>query len=207
MSARDAERWQRHVDALHRFRAGEGLYFSYVHHDRTGYSWMDERGRPIIGFDRVVNANVLRYLGLVGVDAPAVRAHLIAESAAADFAVGSHDYPNPLTFLFMLARAWRQARQPDRPDLSRLLVPRVLALQREDGSFGGPLSTAMAMSALLDFDAGGPALARARAALLAQADPWGGWRYEDFVVHGFGSPGWTSAAAAMVLARCLAREV
>ena len=193
-------RWERHAAALERFRAAEGLYFSYVHADGTGYTWMDERGGPIVGFDRVVNANVLRFLALVGIASPEVQAYLMREAATGDFATGSPDYPNPLAFFYTVARAWRQAYLADRATLAAHLTPQILARETDQG-FGGPLSTAMAVSALLDLDYDGPALERAHAALLRMVEPWGGWGYEDFVVHGFGSPAWSTALALVALDR------
>lgn len=198
---RGTDRWQRHVEALLRFRAATGLFFSYVHDDGTGYSWMDERGRPLLGFDRVVNANVLRYLALVGFEAEAVRAHVVDECLAGQFEAGSPDYPSPLSFFSIVARAWHQAQLADLDRLAQHLTPQIVGRQGPDGAFGGPLSTALALAALLDLGYRGPALAPARTALLNGVDPLGGWGYEDFVIHGFGSPALTTAVALAALVR------
>lgn len=81
------------------------------------------------------------------------------------------------------------------------LTPQIVGRQGPDGAFGGPLSTALALAALLDLGYRGPALAPARTALLNGVDPLGGWGYEDFVIHGFGSPALTTAVALAALVR------
>ena len=199
------EHWQPYVNALKRFRSSEGLYFTWVDPDDGGYSWMDEYGRRIPGYDRVVNANVLRALALAGEDVSAVAAYLLKEAAGGALQTGSLYYPNPLSFFYMLARAWRQAQLPGLDELADICTPQILSRQDESGGFGGPLSTAMALSALLDLAYCGPALAQGAVCLLKAAQPWGGWAYEDFFsdrILGYGAPAWTAALAILVLARC-----
>jgi hypothetical protein len=77
----------------------------------------------------------------------------------------------------------------------------VLALQDERGGFGGPLSTALAISALVDLGHHGPELRRARAALLGLIGAWGGWAFEAFFPGGGGSLACTTAFAMDALAR------
>jgi hypothetical protein len=193
--------WRKHFDALTRFRSAEGIYFSYVTRDQRGYSWMDSQGRPIIGFDRVVNANVLRYLAFIDGQVEPLIAYLEQEVQGGEFRQGSPDYPNPLCFFYMVARAWRQARLPGLQALASEMVPRIVELQTEAGDFGGPLSTALAASALIDLEYEGPALGRARSAILRLSHASGGWDHEPFFVGGFGSNAWTTALSMSVLAR------
>lgn len=198
--------WQKHVNALNEFRSAEGLYFSYVNLARRGYTWMGPQGEPLLGFDRVVNANVLRYLAHVGEATDTLVNYLWNEAAGTDMLAGTLDYPNPLCFFHATARAWHQGDLPERDRMRRLLVPPLLEMQAEDGGFGGPLSTAMALSALLDLGHDGPALDRSAQWLLAHTEPHYGWAYEDFFVNGFGSTVWTTALAMASLARYAVKD-
>jgi hypothetical protein len=195
------KRWQHHVRALKRFRSEQGIYFSYINRERYGYSWMDEAGNPILGFDRVVNTNILRYLALVGAEVDQLIAYTKREVAAQDFHTGSPDYPNPLCFFYMVARAWREAHLPGLEQIAASLIEPILNLQKEAGDFGGPLSTALALSALLDLGYTGSAVERARLSIIRGARPSGGWGYEGFFINGFGSVSLTTAMSMMVLAR------
>ncbi len=195
------DRPARHVHALKRFRSPQGPYFTWMDDGRGGYSWTDAQGRPVVGFDRVVNVQVYRFLVLAGEDVSDLAAYLWHEAASGDAQGGSPYYANPLSFFYILARTWRQVQLPGRAELAHLLVPRIAGLQSETGGFGGPLSTALALSALLDLEYRGPVLERARRALLDSALPWGGWQYENFV-GGHGSPTWTTTLAMLSLARC-----
>ena len=204
---------QKHLDALLRFRSSEGIYFSYINKDHLGYGWMDEKGGPVIGYDRIVNAAVLRYLGLVGGDIHDLITYLEYQVNEKDFQIGSRNCPNPLCFFYVLARTWCQAQLPGLRKIATVITPHILALQRESGDFGGPLSTAMALSALLDLEytdvKNDPnteikeALEKAKLFLLRTVRPWGGWEYEDFIVNGYGAPAWSTALSLVVLARCI----
>lgn len=197
----ELQRWPRYVEALRRFRSVDGRYFSYVNRRGQGYSWMDERGKAIVGFDRVVNANVLRYLASVGEDVGILRGYLESEAGRLeDLRRGTPDYPNPLCFPYCAARAWRQANLAGTDALRESLLPLIFEHREPDGSFGGPLSTAMALASLIDLGYRGPVLGCGKRALLSNSLSNGGWGYEDFFVHGFGSPAWTTALAIRVLA-------
>lgn len=201
VSAR-SDRWlQQQVHALRGFRSAKGIYYTWIGCNQRPYNGLDEHDRPI-GFDRIVNANVLRYLALVGEDVGDLVAYLLSEVAAADFRTGSPYYPHPLCFFYMLARTWRQAQLPGMAEFSSSLIAQILSLQQKDGDFGGPLNTALALSALLDLAYTGPALRKATTSLLLKARPDRGWAFQDFFIHGFGSPAWTTALSMSVLARC-----
>jgi hypothetical protein len=199
--ARAAER----ADTVERFRSAEGLYYTFLRPGHGGYGWMDEAGRPVVGFDRVVNADCLRYRGLLGLqkqpETQRVAEHLLDVLAHADLRTGTALFPSPVVFLFAIAQAWRQGQLPGLEALREQLAPRLLGLQDEHGSFGGPLSTALGVMALADLAEAGEPLGRAVRALVRQMRPEGGWSYEDFVVSGFGSPALSTALGLAALAR------
>jgi hypothetical protein len=196
---------RRSLAALRRFRAVEGRYFTFLDARGRGYGWMNEVGRPLVGFDPVVNADVLRFLALVGPDGAPGVADLInwvlGEVERGPDRPPSELYPNPLCFFYAVARAWGQARLPGLSDLASRLLPQVLARQDASGEFSGPLSTALAAAILLDLEYEGPELERALAAIRRTRKGWGGWEYEEFLIGGFGSPAWTTALSMVVLAR------
>lgn len=190
-----------HVRALRRFQSPEGTFFSYVHRDGRGYSWMDADGRPIVGFDRVVNANVLRFLALAGQDTTAIACYLLRELDEGDGAVGSPDYPNPLCFFHAVTRAWQQSCLPDGSVISSFLIPHIVRLDVTRSDVGGSLSCALALATLLNLQHTGHITTQIAAMLLDRRQPGGGWEHEDFFVHGYGSAAWTTALAMSVLAR------
>ncbi|HEX6203372.1 MAG TPA: hypothetical protein VF100_10235, partial [Thermoanaerobaculia bacterium] len=85
------------------------------------------------------------------------------------------------------------------------VVERVLAEQRDDGSFGAPLETAFAVSTLLDLAWSGPALGRARRSLLATQEADGSWPasafFLDFEGGFYGSREVSTALALEALVR------
>lgn len=169
--------WVRHVRALAEIEAQRA--------DLTG---------------RAASANALRLLALVGEDVDS-RVDAIVRQAGEPLASGAGHYATPLAPAYCAARAWAQARLSRSAELAALLVPRVLALQDERGGFGGPLSTALGLSALVDLGHRGPELQRARSALMALVGAWGGWPFEALFPGGGGSLACTTAFAMDVLAR------
>lgn len=199
-----SESWRRHSRALARHRAGDGRFFTYVDARGGGWAALGPRGERTGDFDRVVNAHALRFLTLTGEPAERLPEWLLAEAAEWDFDEGSPDHPDPLVFAHAAARAF--APLPEREDLARALAPRVLARQRPDATFGGPLSTALALHALLDLgveDAALPALAAGGRALASQARRDGSWRGEAYVRQGGGSSSLTTALAVTALLRLM----
>jgi hypothetical protein len=191
------------MEPLLRFRSADDLYFTFVTRDGRGYGWQDETGHRRLGFDRVVNAEVLRYLWLSGdsrLAADALVEFLRHEATDGDVRQGSALYPNPLCFYYALGRAWRQARLPEPARLASAVVPRILARQTAAGDFGNPLSTALAAAALLEFGHEGPALEHARWAMVSAVPSWHGWAADDFMLHGLGSPACLVALSMRVLA-------
>jgi len=200
------ERRARHVAAIERFRSGDGLYHTFLAGGR-GYGWWDAAGRPVAGFEPVVNAEVLRFLALAGARSAAEAAPLVAylrEQVAGDLPPAGL-FTSPLVLAASVARTWSQAGLPDAEGLAADLVPRVLAMQDASGGFGGPLATALAVGALLDLGYEGDEVGRGLAAVAAGRLNWGGWAHDDVVAGGHGSPAWTTAVSIAVLARGRAR--
>jgi hypothetical protein len=104
---------------------------------------------PADDVDPVVNANAILYLGEGGDTAPAVAylTALIRNGPADSF---SFYYKDLLALYYMIARA-RFHSAPSLAAVGDLVVRDILERQRPDGSFGDPLSSALAVSALLTF--------------------------------------------------------
>jgi hypothetical protein len=202
--APEAGRWRRHAEALERHRSADGRYFTYVDDEGRGWGALGPIGERLPGFDRVVNAHVLRFLALAGEPAGELAAWLLDEARAGDFSAGSPDHPDPLVFLHAVARAFGQAGLPGLGELAAALVPRLLALQQADGGFGNALGTSMAIHALLDLGAEDEEpLASAAAALLRLVAPNGAWTSEAYVRQGGGSASLSTALAVSALARLI----
>ena len=202
---RSVARWELQQQVLLSFRSVEGPFFTFVKLHSGGYGWLNETGVPVVDFDRVVNAEVLRYLARVGrgatSEATALAEWLYRDVTGADLGQGSPLYPNPVTLAYVGSRALDGSEVERRVELTAVLRDLTRSLQRPDGSFGGPLSTAMGATALLLLGELGHELTAARLAVLRGADGSCAWPYEDFVVHGFGAPAWTTALSVSFLVR------
>ena len=196
-------RWELQQDVLLSFRSPTGPFFTFIKPRCGGYGWLSETGVPVVGFDRVVNAEVLRCLSRIGrgatVEATTLADWLYGEVIGTDAAAGSPLYPNPVSFAYVASRALEGSNVDRHEELTAALRDLTRRLQRPDGGFGGPLSTAMGAMTLLTLRELGPELAAARLAVLRAADGASVWPYEDFVVHGFGAPAWTTALSASFL--------
>lgn len=124
--------------------------------------------------DCAVNANVLRYLrrSEAGACDFVVRALRSAESC-------SGWYPDRLAALYMAARA-RAAGVTCLAALDRDVLTQVALRRRDDGSFGDPLATALAVNALLDTGKSGPMVAAGVRSLLATQRDDGSWPRATF---------------------------
>ena len=154
--------------------------------------------------DAVVNANVLCYLG----ERDETRAacdylcEIVSQSHEGKASLYGVD---DLSLYYVLSRAYFQGvkglgacRDP--------ILRRIAARQREDGSFGDELATALAVASLLNFGEGPPRkLARAVRFLLARQREDGSWPrstfYIDFAGGFYGSEELTTAFAVEALAR------
>ncbi len=193
-------RLQTCADSLLRFRSQEGKYFTYIDQHGRGYGWLVEGGFPIAGFDPVVNTAALRFLGTSGVETAQLIRFLqdgVSKGAAHS---GTANFPNPLINYYLLADTWVRCNLPGHEKMAETLIPAILKRQKEDGAFGGALSTAAALAALIILDHEGEALHKAKAFLVRKAQQWGGWEYEDFAVNGYGSPALSTALTLRALA-------
>jgi hypothetical protein len=202
---RSLTRWELQQALILSFRSAEGPFFTFLKPRRGGYGWLSDEGVPVVGFDRVVNAEVLRYLHRVGSgatpEATRLTDWLLDEANGPGARNGSPLYPNPIAFAYVLSRALEGPDVPARQSLNEALLLLALRLQQPDGGFGGALSTAMGATALLALGNRGAELAAARLAVLRARGPGDSWPYEDFVVHGFGAPAWTTALSMAFLVR------
>lgn len=192
-----------YVRSLERFRDHTGRYSSYRDGRGYRYSWIERNGATVQGYDRVVNANVARYLGLVGAETPSLWDWLQQELVHGDMRTGSRDYPNIVTFLYMMARAAEDGGYPFRPEaLARLRaeIRRQLHLNLRQQR---PLSLALAMSAGSLAGLETAPLRHSLSYLISIGAPSGSWAEEDFFVGGYRSQGLTTAIAAEAIARVL----
>jgi hypothetical protein len=207
--ARSMSRWERQAAVLLSFRSAEGPFHTFRGPGSEGYGWLADDGGPVAGFDPVVNTAVLDCLcAMCGRGDPAVR-WLVDDLLAQRLPAATPLYPNPLVSAYAITRAWQRHDLPDRDRLAATVLPSLAGIQTEAGDFGGPLSTALAATTLLDLGYRGERLDRARRAVLRGLHPAGGYPYEDLLVQGFGSPALTTAVSMAYLARDtgLAREL
>ena len=202
---RSVRRWERQQSLVGSFRSEDGPFFTFLKPRHGGYGWLSDEGLPVVGFDPVVNAEVLRFLARFGAgDGSAARflvAWLLERVSEPAAEAGSPLYPNPLCFDFALGRSLGEPDVPECGALRAAVLARTLRQQRPDGGFGGPLSTAMGASTLLALGHRGEELAAARLAVLRGRGANDVWAYEDFVVHGFGSPAWSATLSTAFLVR------
>jgi len=202
---RSLRRWERQQAVVASFRSAEGPFFTFLKPGRGGYGWLSDDGVPVVGFDATVNAEVFRYLCHTGggeADATLFLAGWLLERVEElDADQGSPLCPNPVCFGFVLSRSLEEPGAARGEEIGRALLERALRQQRPDGSFGGPLSTAMGASTLLALGHRGEELAAARLAVLRGRGSNDAWAYEDFVVHGFGAPAWSTALSTAFLVR------
>jgi hypothetical protein len=169
--------WERHLTALRRLRAADGTPGV---HDLL----QELRFRALTGDD---------VAGLLE-DAQSLLARRNQESAERTPA-------EIVTEAYVAAGLWREACLPGRASLRQWLLPCLLAAQGADGSFGGPVLTAMALSALIDLEHVSVEAERTRNALVAMSLPGGGFGYEAFLARSGGSAAASSALALTALAR------
>jgi hypothetical protein len=168
--------WERHLTAIRRLRA-------------SGVGATDLHGL----------LQELRFRALAGDDVSDLLEDVLRRLTISDTAARSQH--GTVTLAYAVASTWRETCLPGGSDLRGWLLPRLLDVQNADGSFGGPISTAMALSALLDLEHVATETERTRNALLARARPGRGWSYEPFLPRNGGAPAATSAFAIAALTR------
>lgn len=188
--------WDEHLQTIQQFCSSEGLYYTFYRPGRGGYGWMDEKGGPVVGYDRVVNADVVWFLNEFGLELSEgnpVFAYLLGECEREDLSQGTALFPNPVSYFYAVSRAFCRGNPSHRERFEKSILPRLLLMQHASGEFGGPLSTVLAAHTLINLRYTGEELDRARFAVLRSMQGSGGWQYEDFIVSGFGSPALTTA--------------
>lgn len=153
--------------------------------------------------DAVVNANVVAYLGERD-ETRAACDFLCRVVTQGEEGRASLYGVDDLSFDYVVSRAYFlgvRSLEPCRAPMVR----RILARQREDGTFGDPLATALACTSLLNFGETGDSLGCALDALCAQQSEDGSWPrstfYIDFNGGFYGSEELTTAIALEALAR------
>jgi hypothetical protein len=104
----------------------------------------------------VANANVLCYLALTGASVEALAAEIV-RLCEGDGARSTASLP----IMYVLGEVWRKCRLPSLQALVSTSIGSLTECQTTEGTFGGLCSTAMGLTALLDFGYEGPAVARA----------------------------------------------
>jgi len=174
-----AHDWSQQTASIRSFRREDGLYGDAESHVER----------------LIASANVLRYYALTGEMVEQLEYlldHQLKQGIRGN---------NRIAFLWTLARACRQGHLALLTASGNRIVAELLDYQESNGSFGGPLSTALAMHALLDFEYEGPELLTGRDALLNWLDPIYGRRYEGFGHNGCGSSAWTTISIVTALAK------
>lgn len=200
------EPWRRSLDALLRHRAPCGRFFTYRdrHGSGSGYGSLGPRGERRGGFDRVVNAHVLRFLVTVGGPIEPLIEYLRFELTHGDLRAGSPDHPEPLVFVQAVTRAWHRGGLGGRDAIAAAAVPAVVARlgerPRDTRDGGDPLATALGLHALLDLGVADRYARRLGRALRAGFGP-AGWSYRSWVRIGAGSASLTTALAVSALGR------
>jgi hypothetical protein len=142
--------------------------------DHTGrlFAWMIRNEFPN-ETDLAVNANVLLYLKE---QIPSVCTYLNGAIAANEPSVYYLDAPS---VYYMYGRAFIHGIRCIEPS-GKIIVERLLKMQRPDGSWGTPQKTALALNALQDFDYRGEPLDHGTSELLSTQRNDGSWEDEYF---------------------------
>ena len=157
---------------------------------------------PADEVDPVVNANVILYLGEDNDTAAAVR-YLVDFIRGGPGDTFSLYYKDILSLYYMVARAHLHSA-PTLAAVQETVVADILARQEPEGSFGNPLSTALAASALLTFAPLTPSLPTAIGSLLRSQRADGSWEKRSLYSgpkEFWGSEELTTALCIEVLAR------
>lgn len=149
------------------------------------YTWVRDPDRPN-DLDCVVNANVLLYLG-ENEDTKGTCQYLNTIVSDHQEDNCSPYYPDRLSFYYMLSRSYfngisclQVSRDP--------VVERVISAQKDDGSFGNDLFTALAVCTLLNFDNQSPSAHKAVKYILNAQMENGSWSKSVFFIGPAPSP-------------------
>jgi hypothetical protein len=180
--------WSLQTARIRAFRCHDGLY-------GDGGARGDIPSESASALKFVASANVLRYYALTG-EASEPLEHLLENHVLGGAREGCR-----IDFLWALARACRHGQLSLLARVEDNVIRQLMRRRDSCGGFGGPLSTALAMQALLDLEYEGPELRPGYEALLRRLDPVHGRRYEGYGHDGCGSSAWTTVAIVTALAR------
>jgi hypothetical protein len=156
----------------------------------------------VTGHDRVVHANVARFLTAAGVECESAWSLLTREANNESLHSGSPDYPNPLTFIFMLTRAaFDVGKQLDARVACRLMQWLETWLRSTRDIAAAPLSYALAVLAWLNLGGSATDVQAAVRALVRAQHVDGGWSAEAFFAGGYRSRSLTTALVIEALIR------
>jgi hypothetical protein len=184
----DGDTPEKFVKSLGSFKDDSGLYYSYRDKNGTQYSWIAEGGRVIIGFDRVVNANIARFLISNEIPCDNLILYLLDEIKNGPTDLGSPDYPYTITWFYMISRALWQVGK-DFLNVNDILLDSMRAADIEENALN------CAMRALTHIYLGSPPLECDLEYLFNSQKQDGGWNASPFFVGDYGSRGLTTALA------------
>jgi hypothetical protein len=154
------------------------------------------------GFDgalelrRVANANTLRCFALAGLEYGALASKVLLDSVAC-----ISQSPMRLALLYALGRAYRQGQVTILGELAEQILREVSKPCAQGDQVGGPLSTALALSTLLDFGSTEAVLEVGINSLVRCIMAHHGARLEAFCDEQCGSPALTTAISMAALSR------
>lgn len=133
---------------------------------------------PLTDCDPVVNANVLLYLGDQSDTLPiaAYLENVIKNGPPDGYSLYYH---SPISLFYAVSRAYASGAT-SLQGLGTMILEKTEAIQQMDGSWGGPLYTAMGVSVLLSFSGDQTKIEKGIAQLLICQSKDGSWRAEAF---------------------------
>jgi hypothetical protein len=187
------------LDLLEQYRDRCGLF----------YTWLDDAAnrRCFYRVDGLVNANVLFYSALHGIELPAIVRYLTSYIRMNRLGHLSLYWTSEYPASYMISRLYRDvgviALRPAMPELTRI----VLARQSRDGGWGSDLDTALATVSLLNSGYRGDHLGLAVQRLRRSQRADGSWPAaafcQDFVPTYYGSAVLTTSVCIEALVKYL----
>lgn len=144
--------------------------------------------------DLAVNANIAYFLSLQGVDLPELISFV--EQAIDDERYSSPYYPSPYSIIYFISRFYAGEKKES---VRKFLLRR----QNQNGGFGNPLDTALAVSALLRLGADSKPVEKS-VRYLSQMQKNGAWEAEAFCLDpALGGKPYYAGSSALTTAFCL----
>ena len=122
----------------------------------------------------LVNSNVLLYLGEIK-ETEKVVEYLIQVILQKTETTSTPFYNNKLSFYYMLSRAYYNGTFSFKT-VKKIIINKVLNMQKSDGSFGNELLTSLAICSLLNYGYYSPEFCKAIAFLIKTQQSDGSWR-------------------------------